>query len=221
MPDHPFSEGIQPDVQAWSHWPSWPPEHSAGCVQLLWGAPPGPSLLGSFPQLFPRPVLLCGVGGSQMQHLGLLNIFVIISTFQRELLIKLKIMEDQFSKEKKWNSSHLLLILLVKLKSKNRLCDSCSFMRELSLFCSSLGAEEADDHLPEALPNRPIEMRGVQRFVRLWVTKHASHCHLLDSESTEEMEQLVLYTDRNWGWALARKHKADFSLASFEQAPFG
>lgn len=116
-------------------------------------------------------------------------------------------MEYQFSKEKKWNSSHLLLILLVKLKSKNRLCDSCSFMRELSLFCSSLGAEEADDHLPEALPNRPIEMRGVQCFVRLWVTKHASHCHLLDSESTEEMEQFVLYTDRNWGWALQESIK--------------
>lgn len=52
-------------------------------------------------------------------------------------------------------------------------------------------------------------MCGVQCFVRLWVTKWASRFDLQDSESTEEMEQFVLYTDRNCGWALQESIKQD------------
>lgn len=41
------------------------------------------------------------------------------------------------------------------------------------------------------------------------MTKRASRFDLQDSESTEEMEQFVLYTDRNCGWALQESIKQD------------
>lgn len=68
-------------------------------------------------------------------------------------------------------------------------------MTELSLFCWFLGAEEAHDHLPEALPNRSIQMCGVQRPVRLCWDSHFGLQHPEDART-----KLWAWTPtRTWG----------------------
>lgn len=91
-------------------------------------------------------------------------------------------------------------------------------MTELSLFCWFLGAEEAHDHLPEALPNRSIQMCGVQRSVRLCWDSHfgLQHPERMQEPNFEPEHQQEL------GVGIAKKAERSFAFftASFFQAPF-